>query len=185
METTNNNTIKPWYKRKTTWAGIATIATATLPVFGVPPHIVKGVLAIIGGLALIFVREAIENTKIMLILLAVMLAGCSDVRFSEDWHNRLSLCESQGQQYLQSESVEDWAAGLKTNVETLSGLYDAKNDVYLSAEYRESLMAATVLAEADWKDCQGGDPNACREGLEFTVEYIAGLLDAEAGIGGE
>jgi len=62
METTNNNTIKPWYKRKTTWAGIATIATATLPVFGVPPHIVKGVLAIIGGLALIFVREAIDSS---------------------------------------------------------------------------------------------------------------------------
>jgi len=54
---------KPWYKRKTVWSGVAIIITTALPQFGVADNIVAGLYAIIGGLALIFLRESIETNK--------------------------------------------------------------------------------------------------------------------------
>ena len=54
---------KPWYMRKTTWTGVAIIVTTALPQFGVPAKIVQGIYAIIGGMALIFLRESIESAK--------------------------------------------------------------------------------------------------------------------------
>lgn len=54
---------KPWWKRRTMWAGLAAIATAVCPFFGASQAITTGVLGIIGGLAIIFGRQAIEETK--------------------------------------------------------------------------------------------------------------------------
>ena len=48
-------------KQKTTWAGIAAIITGALPLFGVPTNIVAGIAAVVGGLAVIFLRQGIAK----------------------------------------------------------------------------------------------------------------------------
>lgn len=50
-------------KQKSTWAGIAAIITGALPSFGVPTNIVAGIAAIVGGLAVIFLRQGIAKNK--------------------------------------------------------------------------------------------------------------------------
>lgn len=50
-------------KQKTTWAGISIVATAVLPLLGVPTEIVAGILTAIGGLAVIFLRQAVAKSK--------------------------------------------------------------------------------------------------------------------------
>ena len=50
-------------KQKSTWAGIAAIITGALPLFGVPTNIVAGIAAVVGGLAVIFLRQGIAKVK--------------------------------------------------------------------------------------------------------------------------
>jgi hypothetical protein len=56
---------KKWYEQRTTWMAILMIATVALPLLGdkITPAVVEGARTIIVGLALIFGRVAIENTK--------------------------------------------------------------------------------------------------------------------------
>jgi membrane protein implicated in regulation of membrane protease activity len=50
-------------KQKSTWAGIAAIVTGSLPLFGVPTDIVAGIAAVVGGLAIIFLRQGIAKVS--------------------------------------------------------------------------------------------------------------------------
>ena len=56
---------KKFYEQKTFWAGAAAIVTAVLGIFSgqLTPEQSQGVLAIVGGLGLIFARQAIEGVK--------------------------------------------------------------------------------------------------------------------------
>ncbi len=55
---------KVWYQEKTIWAAVALIASTILPMFmTLDPAILDGIKTVIAGLALIFARQAIENTK--------------------------------------------------------------------------------------------------------------------------
>lgn len=47
--------------QKTTWAGIALIATMALPQFGVPENIVEGIRIIVVGLTAIFLRQSVAK----------------------------------------------------------------------------------------------------------------------------
>ena len=47
--------------QKSTWAGLAAIITGSLPLFGVPTNIVAGIGAVVGGLAIIFLRQGIQK----------------------------------------------------------------------------------------------------------------------------
>lgn len=49
-------------KQKTTWAGLALIASMALPQFGVPDNICKGVAQVVAGLAIIFLRQAVKKS---------------------------------------------------------------------------------------------------------------------------
>lgn len=49
--------------QKTTWAGLAAIITGSLPLFGVPTNIVAGIGAVVGGLAIIFLRQGIQKVQ--------------------------------------------------------------------------------------------------------------------------
>lgn len=84
---------KKWYRQRTFWMGFGIIVNAPLLAFGVPPTIVAGISAIVLGLAIIFMREAISslfekvngNGKVPIIILCLLLltvAGCSDVIMS-------------------------------------------------------------------------------------------------------
>lgn len=48
-----------WLKQKTTWTGLAAVGTGA--VLAYQGHINEGVQTIIGGLGLIFLREAINK----------------------------------------------------------------------------------------------------------------------------
>ena len=48
-------------RNKTTWAGLAIILNAPLLAFGVDPVIVGGIVTVIGGLAIIFQRQATQK----------------------------------------------------------------------------------------------------------------------------
>lgn len=47
--------------QKTTWMGLAIIVNGPLLAFGVPAKIVGGIIAIVGGLAIIFQRQATQK----------------------------------------------------------------------------------------------------------------------------
>ncbi len=49
--------------QKTTWMGLAIIVNGPLLAFGVPAKIVGGILAIVGGLAVIFQRQATQKVQ--------------------------------------------------------------------------------------------------------------------------
>ena len=48
-------------KQKSTWAGLAAIANGALPLFGVPINIILAIDSVIGGLAIIFLRQGIAK----------------------------------------------------------------------------------------------------------------------------
>ena len=48
-------------RQKTTWMGLAIIVNGPLLAFGVDPEIVAGIVAIQGGLAIIFQRQATQK----------------------------------------------------------------------------------------------------------------------------
>lgn len=48
-------------RQKTTWMGIAIIVNGPLLAFGVPAQIVGGIVAVVGGLAIIFQRQATQK----------------------------------------------------------------------------------------------------------------------------
>jgi hypothetical protein len=50
-------------KQKSTWAGLAAIVTGALPLFGVPTEVVAGIGAVVGGLAVIFLRQGIQKAQ--------------------------------------------------------------------------------------------------------------------------
>lgn len=50
------------FKQKTTWAGLAIIVNGPLLAFGVDAKIVAGIVAVVGGLAVIFQRQATEKS---------------------------------------------------------------------------------------------------------------------------
>lgn len=54
---------KKWYQRKTTWTGIAAIVGAGVGMTTGAIDIKTGVQTIVGGFALIFMRDAIEGIK--------------------------------------------------------------------------------------------------------------------------
>ena len=55
---------KNWYEEKTVWTALVLIATTILPLFvSLTPEMLDGIRTLIVGLALIFGRQAIENTK--------------------------------------------------------------------------------------------------------------------------
>ena len=55
---------KEWWEEKTTWTAILLIVTSILPLFvSLTPEMLNGIKTVIVGLALIFARQAIENTK--------------------------------------------------------------------------------------------------------------------------
>ncbi len=47
--------------QKTTWMGLAIIVNGPLLAFGVSPQIVAGIVAVVGGLAIIFQRQATQK----------------------------------------------------------------------------------------------------------------------------
>lgn len=49
--------------QKTTWMGLAIIVNGPLLAFGVEPKIVGGILAMVGGLAVIFQRQATQKSQ--------------------------------------------------------------------------------------------------------------------------
>jgi len=49
-------------RQKTTWAGLALIASMALPQFGIPANICQGIQQVIMGLAIIFLRQSIAKT---------------------------------------------------------------------------------------------------------------------------
>ncbi len=54
--------MKPFYKQKTFWAGIAIIITAIVPAFTeLRPQQITAITTALGGLGLIFLREAVNN----------------------------------------------------------------------------------------------------------------------------
>lgn len=56
------------------------------------------------------------------------------------------------------------------------------SQVWMSPAYRQNLEMTNVsVAELDAR-CKGGDPNACRDGLAESAEYLAGLVDAVNGV---
>jgi len=56
------------------------------------------------------------------------------------------------------------------------------SQVTMSPAYRQNLeMTNAAVAELDAR-CKGGDPNACRDGLAESAEYLAGLVDAVNGV---
>jgi len=56
------------------------------------------------------------------------------------------------------------------------------SQVTMSPAYRQNLEMTNVLvAELDAR-CAAGDPNACRDGLAESAEYLAGLVDAVNGV---
>lgn len=55
---------KPWYKRKTTWAGVAAIVTGGIGGFVTGTiDTATAIQTIIGGFTVIFGRDAIEGLK--------------------------------------------------------------------------------------------------------------------------
>ena len=50
-------------KQKTTWAGLAFIATMALPKFGVTEEIAQGIQVVLIGLMGIFLRQGIAKMK--------------------------------------------------------------------------------------------------------------------------
>ena len=50
-------------KQKSTWAGLAAIVTGSLPLFGVEPKIVAAIASVVGGLAVIFLRQGIQKVQ--------------------------------------------------------------------------------------------------------------------------
>ncbi len=72
-------------KKKSTWAGLAMIASFALPSFGVSPEVVAGMRALILGLSVIFLRHGIAKSEVakkalvVLLCLGFMLsvAGCN------------------------------------------------------------------------------------------------------------
>ena len=56
------------------------------------------------------------------------------------------------------------------------------SQVTISPAYRQNLeMTNAAVAELDTR-CRRGDPNACRDGLAESAEYLAGLVDAVNGV---
>ena len=55
--------IRKSLRQKTTWMGLAIILNAPLIAFGVEPKIVAGILTIVGGLAVIFQRQATQKLQ--------------------------------------------------------------------------------------------------------------------------
>jgi len=54
--------------------------------------------------------------------------------------------------------------------------------VWMSPGYKQNLEAtAVVVTELDAR-CQGGDPNACRDGLAESAKYLQDLVDAVHGV---
>lgn len=49
--------------QKTTWAGLALIATVALPQFGVPENVVKGIQSVLVGLTAIFLRQGVAKAN--------------------------------------------------------------------------------------------------------------------------
>ena len=49
--------------QKTTWAGLALIASMALPQFGVAPEVAQGIQQVIAGLAIIFLRQAVAKVN--------------------------------------------------------------------------------------------------------------------------
>ena len=50
-------------RQKTTWMGLAIIVNGPLLAFGVPAQIVGGIVAVVGGLAIIFQRQATQKAQ--------------------------------------------------------------------------------------------------------------------------
>ncbi len=53
--------MKPWYRRKTLWAGVALIVTGIGEIVTTQDY-QAGLTTIVSGLAVIFVRDAIERS---------------------------------------------------------------------------------------------------------------------------
>lgn len=57
--------------------------------------------------------------------------------------------------------------------------------VYMSPQYRAETERMNIrLAELD-RRCQGGDPNACSDGLRIASVHVRRICDAMAGREGE
>jgi len=50
-------------KQKSTWAGLGVALTAALPLFGVSSETVAAIATVLGGLAVIFLRQGIQKSQ--------------------------------------------------------------------------------------------------------------------------
>ncbi len=69
--------------QKTTWMGLAIIVNGPLLAFGVSPQIVAGIVAVVGGLAIIFQRQATQKGQDKdkaIELLTAQVKGLQEVR---------------------------------------------------------------------------------------------------------
>ena len=58
------------------------------------------------------------------------------------------------------------------------------SQVQMSAAYRQELVMSNVLVQSLNADCQAGDPNACKEGLNESAKVLQLLIDAVQGVDG-
>jgi hypothetical protein len=64
----------------------------------------------------------------------------------------------------------------------LAGLFIAGcSQVQMSPAYRQELVMTNILVQSLNDDCQGGDPNACKQGLAESADVLQLLVDAVYG----
>jgi len=52
------------------------------------------------------------------------------------------------------------------------------SQVQMSPQYRQQLLMSNALVQSLNSDCQAGDPNACRDGLNASAQTLQMLVDA-------
>ena len=55
------------------------------------------------------------------------------------------------------------------------------SQVQMSPAYQQELYMSNVLVQSLHADCQAGDPNACKEGLNESAQILQLLVDAVEG----
>jgi len=56
------------------------------------------------------------------------------------------------------------------------------SQVQMSPAYRQQLAMTNIVVQSLNDDCQAGDPNACKEGLDESAQILQLLIDAADGV---
>lgn len=86
-------------------------------------------------------------------------------------------------------SIGTWikiaAIGIWVMVIILATLSLGCSQVQMSHAYRSELVMTNILVQSLNEDCQGGDPNACEQGLNESARILQLLVNAVQGQGGQ